>query len=91
MAALAAGREVEVRPRGHSMRGRVDDGQPVMLVPVEPSRVVVGDVVLVRWKGNVLLHLVVAVEDGRLQIGNNLGKINGWVERAAVLGRARLA
>lgn len=43
--------------------------------------------VLVRWRGGYLLHLVKRREGSRLLIGNNLGRVNGWVEGAAVLGR----
>src|SRR5690348_1376465 len=84
---LAAGRTVQIRPVGGSMRGRVESGQSVTLAPVDPSEVRVDDVVLVEWKGNFLLHLVKAVRDGQFLIGNNLGKINGWVSTSAVLGR----
>jgi hypothetical protein len=27
------------------------------------------------------------VKDGQLLIGNNLGKVNGWVSAAAILGK----
>ena len=85
--ALRDGKEVIVQPRGGSMRGRIEDGQAVTLAPVEPREVQVDDVVLVRWKGNVLLHLVRQVEGDRVLIGNNVGKINGWAMRTDVLGR----
>ncbi len=85
--ALAKGEEVTVRPRGGSMRGRIEDGQPVTLGPVDPAHVAAGDVVLVRWKGGVLLHLVKEATLEQLLIGNNVGRTNGWVSRQAVLGR----
>jgi hypothetical protein len=85
--ALRDGKDVVVRPRGGSMRGRIEDGQAVTLAPVDPWAVRVDDVVLVRWKGNVLLHLVKQVAGEKLLIGNNVGKINGWATRADVLGR----
>lgn len=88
VAAMREGRTVVVHPRGHSMRGRIEDGDAVTLAPTTPSEVEVGSIVLVRWKGNVLLHLVCAIEPERIQIGNNLGKINGWVPWADVLARA---
>lgn len=44
--------------------------------------------VMVHWKGNVLLHRVDALDPERVQIGNSLGKVNGWVAWADVLGRA---
>lgn len=85
---LRSGQQVVVRPRGGSMRGRIEDGQAVTLAPVDPRDVKAGDIVLVRWKGNVLLHLVKEVDGERLLIGNNIGKINGWALRTDVLGRA---
>ena len=84
---LIAGREVQVRPVGGSMRGRIESGQLVTLAPVEPSAVQPNDVVLVEWCGNYLLHLVKEIRDGQLLIGNNLGKVNGWVPASAAVGR----
>jgi hypothetical protein len=84
---LAAGRQVQVRPVGGSMRGRIESGQLVTLAPVDPAEVRAGDVVLVEWRGNFLLHLVKEVQDGQLLIGNNLGKVNGWVPASAVVGK----
>ena len=81
---LAAGRAVQVRPFGGSMRGRIESGQRVTLAPVDPAVVKVDDVVLVEWRGNYLLHLVKEIDGDRLLIGNNLGKLNGWVQRSAV-------
>jgi hypothetical protein len=84
---LAAGRAVQVRPVGGSMRGRIESGQLVTLAPVEPADVQADDVVLVEWRGNYLLHLVNEIDGDRLLIGNNLGKVNGWVPRSAVVGK----
>ena len=84
---LRVGRPAHVRPIGGSMRGRIESGQLVTLAPVDPAQVRVDDVVLVSWKGGFLLHLVKEVRDGQLLIGNNLGKVNGWVPASAVLGR----
>ncbi len=44
--------------------------------------------VFVMWKGNHLLHLVKEATTDQLLIGNNVGKINGWMPRNAVIGRA---
>jgi hypothetical protein len=70
------------------MRGRVESGALVTLTPVDPSALKVDDIVLVRVKGNVYLHLVKAREGERLQIGNNRGGTNGWVGPQAVYGLA---
>ncbi len=85
--AIEGGQSVQVRPIGGSMRGRIESGQLVTLVPADGRDVSVGDAVLVRWKGNFLLHLVVEIADDRLLIGNNLGRVNGWVSTEDVLGR----
>jgi hypothetical protein len=84
---LAAGRPAHVRPHGGSMRGRIESGQPVTIAPISPDAVRVDDVVLVAWQGNYLLHLVKEARKGQLLIGNNLGKINGWVPASAVRGK----
>ena len=84
---LSAGQQVQVRPIGGSMRGRIESGQLVTIAPVDPSTVQVNDVVFVAWRGNFLLHLVKELNDGQLLIGNNLGKINGWVSTSAVIGK----
>jgi hypothetical protein len=84
---LTAGRSVQVRPFGGSMRGRIESGQLVTLVPVDPASVQVGDAVLVQWRGNYLLHLVKDIDGDQFLIGNNLGKINGWVSSGAIRGK----
>jgi hypothetical protein len=86
-ARLAAGEEVQIRPQGGSMRGRIESGQLVTLAPVRPEDVRADDVVLVEWKGNYLLHLVKEVRGDQLLLGNNLGKVNGWVAASAVVGK----
>jgi hypothetical protein len=54
---------------------------------VHASDVCVDDVVLVEWRGNFLLHLVNEVQGDQLLIGNNLGRVNGWVPASAVVGK----
>ena len=88
IARLQRGEGATVRPRGHSMAGKVEDGDTVTLAPLEERSLVPGDVVLVRVRGRVYLHLVKAVQGDRVLIGNNRGGTNGWVNRAAVYGFA---
>ena len=85
---LARGETVRVKPRGHSMKGKVNDGDVVTLSPCDPEKLSVGDIVLVRVKGNDYLHLVKAIDKGRFLIGNNRGGINGWVGKNAIFGLA---
>jgi hypothetical protein len=85
---LQAARTVQIRPRGNSMKGKVDDGALVTLSPADPSTLAPDDIVLVRVSGRVYLHLIKAVSGGRFQIGNNRGGINGWVGPSAIYGKA---
>ncbi|MCB9759538.1 MAG: hypothetical protein H6739_06830 [Alphaproteobacteria bacterium] len=80
--ALSEGRAAVVKPHGGSMRPKVESGATVTLEPTTVNEVQVGDIVLCRVKGNVMLHLVKALrgsDDKRSAlIGNNVGRINGW-------------
>ncbi len=83
---LQAGETVQFRPRGGSMRGKVESGQLVTVQPLDRDPQV-GDIVLCRVKGAEYLHLVKAVDGDRYQIGNAKGGINGWIGRAGIFGR----
>lgn len=86
--ALGRGETVQVRPRGHSMKGKVNSGDLVTLEPCKAWELRVGDIILVRLRGTDYLHLIKAIDDGRFQIGNNRGGINGWVREGAIYGIA---
>jgi len=70
------------------MTGKVNDGDIVTLEPCDPDNLKVGDMVLVKVKGYVYLHLIKAKNDGRFLIGNNRGGINGWVGANGIYGKA---
>jgi hypothetical protein len=87
MAALvAAGRTVRFRPTGNSMVPLVRSRQEVTVAPVDPGALEVGDIVLARVAGATYLHLVSALDQGRVQISNNRGRVNGWTTAARVYG-----
>lgn len=86
--ALAEGKTHQMRPRGNSMKGKVNDGNLVTLEPVGDRILKQDDVVLVRVKGKDYLHLIKAVDSERYQIGNNKGGINGWVSKHSIYGIA---
>jgi hypothetical protein len=86
--ALQRGETAQVKPRGHSMRGKVTDGDLVTLEPRGPDKLKVGDVVRVRVRGNVYLHLIKAIDKERFLIGNNRGGVNGWVGANCIYGVA---
>lgn len=85
---LQRGESAQVRPRGHSMTGKVNDGNLVTLAPADPKTLKVDDIVLVKVKGRVYLHLIKAVNGSRFLIGNNRGGTNGWVGVNAIYGIA---
>lgn len=84
---LRAGETVSFRPRGNSMTGKIESGQLCTVEPVDPAILAVGDIVLCKVNGQEYLHLVKAVQGPRFQIGNNRGKINGWVTANAIFGK----
>ncbi len=83
---LRGGEPVSFRPRGHSMSGKIDSGQLCTVEPVDPSVLRVGDIVLCKVNGREYLHLVKAIQGERFQIGNNRGRINGWVSAGSIFG-----
>ena len=84
---LRAGETVSFRPRGSSMKGRIESGQLCTVTPVDPATLAVGDIVLCKVKGNEYLHIVKAIQGERFQIGNNRGFINGWIESGGIFGK----
>jgi hypothetical protein len=85
---VAAGATVELRPSGSSMVPLIRSRQRVIVAPVDPAKLEVGDIVLARVAGTVYLHLVSAVDQARkrVQISNNHGRVNGWTSHDRVFG-----
>jgi hypothetical protein len=86
IAKLQAGETVQFRPRGHSMKGKIESGQLCTVAPA-PEELRVGDIVLCKVNGKQYLHLIKAVQGARYQIGNNRGRVNGWVSRNSIYGK----
>lgn len=85
---LKAGNTVSFRPTGGSMTGKIESGQLCTVQPVkDASTLTVGGIVLCKVAGNEYLHLIKAIRDGRFQIGNNRGFINGWIDADKIYGR----
>src|SRR5437867_10140918 len=87
IARLQRGETSQFRRRGNSMSGKIDAGQLCTVEPVEPASLEVGDIVLCKVNGRQYLHLVKAVQGSRFQIGNNRGRINGWVSHNGIYGK----
>jgi len=84
---LQNGETVLLRPRGNSMQGKVESGQLCTVEPVDSTTLKVGDIVLCKVNGKQYLHLVKAIQGKRFQIGNNRGRINGWVGENGIYGK----
>jgi len=88
IARLEKGESVQFRPRGTSMAGKIDSGALVTVEPVTATTALqVGDVVLCVVGGAEYLHLIQDIRDGSFLIGNNKGRINGWIPRTRIYGR----
>lgn len=85
---LAKGDNVKVTPHGNSMQPLVNSGDTVELKPAKDQEIAAEDIVLVKVKGKVYLHLVTAMRDEQYQISNNHGYVNGWVPRDKIYGIA---
>lgn len=88
IAKLKSGEIVSFRPRGHSMKGKIESGQLCTVEPIEDiESLQKGDIVLCKVNGNEYLHLIKAIQGARFQIGNNLGRINGWIGANSIYGK----
>ncbi|MEZ4869603.1 MAG: GNAT family N-acetyltransferase [Caldilineaceae bacterium] len=71
-----------------SMREAVKHGETLTFSPLtDPTTLKVGAIVLVNWRGGTtIMHLVGDIRADQFLIINSLGKENGWVTAAAILG-----
>lgn len=69
------------------MSGKIESGQLCTVEPVKPEMIKVGNIVLCKVNGREYLHLVKAIQGPRFQIGNNRGRINGWITANSIFGR----
>ncbi len=88
IAKLKEGETVQFRPRGNSMVGKIESGQLCTVEPIEnPDTLQTGDIVLCKVNGSQYIHLIKAIQGKRFQIGNNRGRINGWVGANSIFGK----
>ncbi len=83
---LLAGETIQFKPRGNSMKGKINSGNLVTVEPVNNQKLKKGDIVLCKVKGREYLHLIKAIRGKQYQIGNNRGRINGWISIEAIFG-----
>lgn len=88
IAKLKSGETVSFRPRGNSMQGKIEPGQLCTVEPIADfENLQKGDIVLCKVNGNEYIHLIKAIQGKRFQIGNNRGRINGWVGTNSIYGK----
>jgi len=69
------------------MSGKIESGQLCTVVPVKVEDLQKGDIVLCKVNGSQYLHLIKAIQGKRFQIGNNRGRINGWIGESGIYGK----
>ena len=57
---LQAGETIQFKPRGNSMKGKINSGNLVTVEPINDQKLKKGDIVLCKVKGREYLHLVKA-------------------------------
>lgn len=77
---------VKFRPTGNSMKGKIESGNLVTVEPINGRALKTGNIVLCKVTGSEYLHLIKKIEDDEYQIGNNIGRINGWIKETAIFG-----
>jgi hypothetical protein len=71
-----------------SMRKAIKHGQTLTMSPInDPGEIATGDMVLVKWHGGDIFHIVGEIKDDQYLIVNSLGKENGWVQATEIMGR----
>ena len=81
---------IQFRPRGDSMRGRIESGQLVTVEPVSSFySLSPGDIVLCRVAGHEYLHLIKSIDVGekRFLIANGRGREKGWTSVDRIYGK----
>jgi hypothetical protein len=85
---LKLGETVSFRPRGNSMQGKIESGQLCTVELINDyGTLEKGDIVLCKVNGSEYLHLIKAIQGKRFQIGNNRGRINGWITENSIFGK----
>lgn len=73
------------------MSGLIADGDMVTLEPYQGTVPTVGEIVLARIEGrrfaHLVLHQILERASGRVLVGNNHGRTDGWISAAEVYGK----
>jgi hypothetical protein len=78
---LRTGETVSIRPRGASMKGRIESGQRCTVMPVDCSTLSRSEISSSAGYG------MLNISGDRFQIGNHRGGINGWIGVTGIFGK----
>ena len=86
---LQAGEVCKITGIGNSMTPILKSRQPVICIPVTEETILnKRDIVLCKVKGHYYLHLIHAIKnDSQYLIGNNHGRMNGWISKHQIYGK----
>lgn len=85
---LLSGQEIQIRPGGNSMTPMIKSKQLLTVSPItDQAEIKVGDVVYVKVGKYIYTHLVKALKQDKVLIGNNHGHLNGWTNIRNVYGK----
>lgn len=76
--------QVSFRPRGDSMKGRIEPGQ--LCTVILSSIYKVGDIVLCKVGSRQFLHLIKEIKGDDYLICNAQGYVNGWTHKDNIYG-----
>ena len=92
---LQQGETCKITGIGNSMTPILASKQPVICEPVtEETELKKKDIVLCKVKGHYYLHLIHSIKPNKkgphsYLIGNNHGRMNGWIGRSQIFGIVR--
>lgn len=95
-AILNAGRSLRFRAPGVSMQPLVQDGDQLVVAPVEVEKIRVGDIILfTNESGRALVHRVIKYQtlDGVMNFlmqGDHASHPDGWISPPSILGKVTL-
>ncbi len=61
---LQTGETIQFKPRGNSMKGKINSGNQVTVEPISDRELKKGDIVLCKVKGHEYLHLIYRASPG---------------------------
>ena len=86
---LLAGETIDIYGFGQSMTPILKNGQGCTVCPITDAvSLEKNDIVFCKVNGHFYLHKILAIKNGdSYQIGNNHGRVNGWISKNQIFGK----